>query len=236
MTEKYRKKPVEVEVIKFDKNKWSDELNRDKSSATYPMVLLSIIGGFSPVIETLEGDMKVSDGDYIIKGVQGEFYPCKPDIFHETYEPMIDYQPAFAVGEYYVSENKQIYKLTADQRNTKGVWRRGILIDDYLVVSYVTDEELQKDTPATAEQIATFKRAEHFASKGREWSEFRKGDIVQNTKTMQLGLVESVDEDGDAWVNYNIDKPLIYPSCYKCTGALFLNLIQTAEELQEVGE
>lgn len=86
MTEKYRKKPVEVEVIKFDRSKWSDEINQHKSSATYPMVLLSIIGGFSPVIETLEGDMKVSDGDYIIKGVQGEFYPCKPDIFHETYE------------------------------------------------------------------------------------------------------------------------------------------------------
>jgi len=37
-------------------------------------------------IETLEGDMSVSKGDYIIKGVKGEFYPCKPDIFNETYE------------------------------------------------------------------------------------------------------------------------------------------------------
>ena len=38
------------------------------------------------VIETLEGDMTASIGDYIIKGVQGEFYPCKPDIFEATYE------------------------------------------------------------------------------------------------------------------------------------------------------
>lgn len=38
------------------------------------------------VIHTLEGDMKANPGDYIIKGVQGECYPCKPDIFHETYE------------------------------------------------------------------------------------------------------------------------------------------------------
>lgn len=38
------------------------------------------------VIRTLEGDMKVSLGDYVIRGVQGEFYPCKPDIFHATYE------------------------------------------------------------------------------------------------------------------------------------------------------
>ena len=51
-----------------------------------PMVVLDISGGWRPVIETLEGNMVVSDGDYIVKGVQGECYPCKPDIFHETYD------------------------------------------------------------------------------------------------------------------------------------------------------
>ncbi len=50
------------------------------------MLLLSVIAGFHPVIETLEGSMKINDGDYIIKGVQGEYYPCKPDIFEATYE------------------------------------------------------------------------------------------------------------------------------------------------------
>lgn len=39
-------------------------------------------------IHTLEGDMIVSPGDYVIKGVKGEFYPCKPDIFEQTYEPI----------------------------------------------------------------------------------------------------------------------------------------------------
>lgn len=39
-----------------------------------------------PCIKTLEGIMTISDGDYIIKGVNGEFYPCKPDIFEQTYE------------------------------------------------------------------------------------------------------------------------------------------------------
>lgn len=39
-----------------------------------------------PVIQTLEGRMKISEGDYIITGVNGERYPCKPDIFHKTYE------------------------------------------------------------------------------------------------------------------------------------------------------
>ena len=41
------------------------------------------------VIETLEGDMTANVGDYIIKGVQGEFYPCKPDIFKQTYDELI---------------------------------------------------------------------------------------------------------------------------------------------------
>jgi hypothetical protein len=40
------------------------------------------------VIRTLEGDMKAGLGDWIIRGVQGEFYPCKPDIFEATYEPV----------------------------------------------------------------------------------------------------------------------------------------------------
>ncbi len=58
---KYRKKPVVVEVYQTDK-----EL----------------------VIHTLEGDMKANVGDYIITGVNGEQYPCKPDIFEKTYEPV----------------------------------------------------------------------------------------------------------------------------------------------------
>ena len=56
---KYRKKPVVVEAYKTDKE---------------------------IVIHTLEGDMKASIGDYIITGVNGEQYPCKPDIFEKTYE------------------------------------------------------------------------------------------------------------------------------------------------------
>lgn len=40
-------------------------------------------------IPTLEGTMRASEGDYVIKGVQGEFYPCKPDIFTSTYEKVV---------------------------------------------------------------------------------------------------------------------------------------------------
>lgn len=45
-------------------------------------------GGF--YIPTLEGDMKANIGDYIIKGINGEFYPCKPDIFDKTYEEVTE--------------------------------------------------------------------------------------------------------------------------------------------------
>ena len=41
-------------------------------------------------IETLEGDHLVREGDYVIKGIKGEFYPCKPEIFKELYEPHIE--------------------------------------------------------------------------------------------------------------------------------------------------
>ena len=47
---------------------------------------LSIIERKGMKIPTLEGEMTASMGDYIIKGIQGEFYPCKPDIFEKTYE------------------------------------------------------------------------------------------------------------------------------------------------------
>ncbi|WP_431844381.1 hypothetical protein [Lactococcus petauri] len=88
---KYRKKPVVVEAVLFDAEKWIYERHN-----VYPMVdtrdvdkgasSLGKYFTYQPVIHTLEGDMAVSDGDYIIKGVQDEFYPCKPDIFKETYE------------------------------------------------------------------------------------------------------------------------------------------------------
>lgn len=46
------------------------------------------VNGDTILIATLEGTMKASKGDWLIKGVSGEFYPCKPDIFEKTYEPV----------------------------------------------------------------------------------------------------------------------------------------------------
>lgn len=68
------------ETIVFNAPKWLAKSQRDKK--------IYFMEG-SPhkcFIKTLEGDMHVSVGDYIIKGVDGELYPCKPDIFEKTYE------------------------------------------------------------------------------------------------------------------------------------------------------
>lgn len=74
----YIKKPIEIEAIKFTGRNQKDILKfiGDNYDTTLNY----------PNIKTLEGVMRVSEGDYIIKGVEGEFYPCKPDIFKKTYE------------------------------------------------------------------------------------------------------------------------------------------------------
>lgn len=89
---KYRKKPVEIEAFKFD----GDFIASDGSSyipdwavdAREDDILRFRQGEL--YIRTLEGEMHASVGDYIIKGVQGEIYACKPDIFEATYEKVED--------------------------------------------------------------------------------------------------------------------------------------------------
>jgi len=79
MIKKYKKIPVVIEALHFDGMNFEEckefigEQNWD-NTLNYPNIV------------TLEGTMGVSVGDFIIKGVQGEFYPCKPDIFEQTYE------------------------------------------------------------------------------------------------------------------------------------------------------
>ena len=80
MSKKYRKKPVVIDAIEYTPYAptvlaWIDANVKDYCfDAEYLM------------INTLEGRMKTDPGDFIIKGVKGECYPCKPDIFHISYE------------------------------------------------------------------------------------------------------------------------------------------------------
>jgi hypothetical protein len=94
MADKYRKKPVEIEAMQWDGTRVSIDAicdwvnggddNYDDPTITY---CYSGVDDVNDVrIWTLEGDLNVSPNDYVIRGVQGEFYPCKPDIFGQTYD------------------------------------------------------------------------------------------------------------------------------------------------------
>lgn len=78
MIENYIKKPVVIQAVQWN----GDNVEEVQSFCGEDCIMNTDF--FS--IKTLEGDMYVSVGDYIIKGVNGEFYPCKPDIFEKTYE------------------------------------------------------------------------------------------------------------------------------------------------------
>lgn len=90
--QKYRKKPVEIEAMRWDGSfdsylavpKWA------QSHGALNVNIREFEEGECDVdhirVHTLEGVMRASAGDYVIRGIRGEFYPCKPDIFEATYE------------------------------------------------------------------------------------------------------------------------------------------------------
>lgn len=84
---KYRKKPVVIEAIQFTGKNGGDVCNFVGKFLAYTA---DGSGDSYLSIHTLEGVMRASAGDWIIKGVNGEFYPCKPDIFEKTYEEVIE--------------------------------------------------------------------------------------------------------------------------------------------------
>lgn len=87
---KYTKKPVTIEAIQWDGNNLKEiidftGLHESASKWTWEEYK-EVVKNEGLKIFTLEGTMMASVGDYIIKGVKGEFYPCKPDIFIATYD------------------------------------------------------------------------------------------------------------------------------------------------------
>lgn len=93
MIKLYKKKPIVIEAIQWNGNNDLDIMKfvgkqLNVSKPPYQMEYDNDIPNevYQIIIPTLEGDMRASKLDYIIKGVQGEFYPCKPDIFEQTYE------------------------------------------------------------------------------------------------------------------------------------------------------
>jgi hypothetical protein len=88
MANQYRKKPVVVEAMQFDGTSSGHDLIEGFVGQELGSVRIGHDELRQVIIPTLEGDYYASPGDWIIKGVKGEFYPCKPDIFAATYEPV----------------------------------------------------------------------------------------------------------------------------------------------------
>ena len=80
MIKKYVKKPIEIEAVQ-----WTGDNTEEIEEFTNWRACQNIYK-ISMIIATPKGEMRVLPGDYIIKDANGEFYPCKPDIFEKTYE------------------------------------------------------------------------------------------------------------------------------------------------------
>lgn len=89
---RYVKKPIVIEAVQYNGNNVQEILNFCGGTA--------VVGVLNEItIKTLEGPLHVSEGDFIIKGVEGEFYPCKPDIFEKTYDVVENAERPQTFGE-----------------------------------------------------------------------------------------------------------------------------------------
>lgn len=81
----YRKKPLVIEAMEFTEETKNQVFNFVQGNKS-----VGFDSDDNPIlnIQTLEGEMTAVLGDYVIKGIEGEFYPCKPEIFLKTYEPV----------------------------------------------------------------------------------------------------------------------------------------------------
>jgi len=80
MKMKYRKKPVVIEAVQYKNGNREEIIDFTNGTAKF------FTRSHGLTIPTLEGEHVASPGDWIIKGIKGEFYPCKPDIFEATYD------------------------------------------------------------------------------------------------------------------------------------------------------
>lgn len=86
LVKRWRKKPVVIQAVKWD----GSNLAVEALNEVLGLDPVTLVDKYNVKIPTLEGDMLARVGDYIIKGVNGEFYPCKPDVFEKTYDACDD--------------------------------------------------------------------------------------------------------------------------------------------------
>lgn len=92
MVAKFRKKPVEIEAVRWTGDNLREVIaftGRHESAADWTWKQFEDVVAIKGLkLFTLEGPLMAAVGDWIIKGIKGEFYPCKPDVFAATYEPV----------------------------------------------------------------------------------------------------------------------------------------------------
>lgn len=109
---KFRKKPVVIEAVQFDGSNMIEIFNFIGKSVDENIIIHNLSVNHKEnknycshiSIPTLEGQMRADPGDWIIKGIKGEFYPCKPDIFEQTY----DFTTEEKVAEIKISEIQKV--------------------------------------------------------------------------------------------------------------------------------
>lgn len=150
MAKSYRKKPVMIEAVQ-----WTGENHAEMCEFIDPEAF-EIIPRVGLVIHTLEGDHYASPGDYIIKGINGEFYPCKPDIFAKTYESATLTPPnePLTLEQLRQMDGEPVYIIVDDGYEPLEMWA---LIDvpekDHIVLinniggrsAYYSDDDLERD-------------------------------------------------------------------------------------------
>lgn len=109
---RYRKKPVEVTAVQWNGDNYQEIVDFFGSSNSWRVS--QNVSKKTLNIHTLEGTMIATSGDYIICGVHGEFYPCKPDIFSKTYALVED------------REDLSSYELVQNLKNIDGVTGYGL--------------------------------------------------------------------------------------------------------------
>jgi hypothetical protein len=123
----YRKKPVVIEAFKYGiepRPDWFNDKVTSNEIITYAGTDMRDSSEYYCEIKTLEGIMRGNCGDYIIKGVQGEVYPCKPDIFEMTYE-LASTLPQQEITDGEIQSTAETFWTEPDESDIKRGWKLG---------------------------------------------------------------------------------------------------------------
>lgn len=143
MIKTYIKKPLAVQAVQ-----WTGD-NTDEIIGFGGTVdgcnIISDIGKSYLVVRTLEGDLKISLGDYVIRGTSGEYYPCKPDIFKRIYEEQNDMTYKETITWYEI-KTRPLTDEEKDQYPTGGMMIKGTIPDEDEEILIATKNGVFTDT------------------------------------------------------------------------------------------